>query len=369
MIEVYHVIYFNLLLYLIIFFLGYNSLKKGHISKQDFRIMMVLFVVFCMYPAWGGDYFHYRESFPAVKQGWSTHMEDFYVFIIQNITATYLQFRIIVWGGAIYLLYQAYKHTDVDTRLAMLMFSLLFLTRFSYARASLAMAMSYLGLSLIVTEKKKRSIIFGYVLLAGSFFFHKSALFGIAVVLLTIFISERIGKKTLIVILAAFPFLIAAATYFLSDFLLLDADEFELLNVEKGQQYLTEEVSNKGLAARLGEMLFRLTFYSILIEYLVLHVKGLYAKLPKSVKAYSTASFFTIIISSLFAFDLGVSTQVIYNRFIFFAMIPSACFIAYCLEVGLLKKWTKFVIALGVSSVVFALLYACYLAPNSPYTW
>ena len=322
-----------------------------------------------MYPAWGGDYFHYRDQFPVVKKGGLTHMEDVYIYIIRNIASNYLMFRIIVWGGATYLLFQAYKYTNIDARLAMLTFSLLFLPRFSYARASLAMAMSYLGLSLIITEKKKRNLILGSILLFGSFFFHKSALFGIAVVLLTIFVSERLGKKTLIMILAVFPFLIAAATYFLSDFLLLDADEFELLNVEKGQQYLTEEALNKGLAAKMGEMLMRLTFYSILIEYIILHFKGLYSKLPKTVKAYSTASFFTIYISSLFAFDLGVSTQVIYNRFIFFAMIPSACFIAYCLKAGLLKKWTKIVIALGVCSVLFALLYSCYLAPDSPYQW
>lgn len=369
MIETYHVVYFNLLLYLLLYYLGHSSIKAGGVNIKDFHFIIFLFVLFCAYPAWGGDYFHYRESFANVRKGFSTHMEDVYIFIIQNITSTYLQFRLIVWGGATFFLYQAYKRVEVDTRMAIVVFSLLFLTRFSYARVSLAMALAYCGLSMIKAGHSKGGTLMGYAVLLSSFFFHKSALFGIAIVLLSILLSDRIGRKTLIIILALFPVLIMAARYFLSGFLLLESGDIELLNVEKGQQYLTEEVSKRGLAARLGDMLLKGTFYAILIEYIIIQFKGIYKSLPTSIKAFSTASFLTIVVSSLFIFDLGVETQVIYNRFIFFAMIPSACFIAYCLQAGLLKRWTKTVIVLGVCSVLFALLYSCYLAPNSPYKW
>ena len=369
MIEVIHVVLLDLLLYLLILLIGYNCMQTGKISKSQFVLTMFLFVIFCLYPAWGGDYFHYRESFQYVRQGYGTHMEDVYVYIIQNITSTYFMFRLVVWGGASYILYKAYKNTEVDTYLSILIFSLLFLPRFSYARVSLAMALTFLGMSLLTYKKGFRNYLLGILVLVGSFFFHKSALFGIGVVLVSIFLYDRIGKKTLVAVLISFPVLIVVATNFLSDFLLLDAEDFEMINVESGQNYLTDEVANKGIAARIIDFLMRATYYLIAIEYLIIQFKGQYKTFPRSVKAYATASFFSIVFASIFAFDLGVSTQTIYSRFIFFGMIPSAVFVAYCVKEKLYPKWTRLVIAMGIASMLFSLLYACYLAQNSHYTW
>ena len=245
----------------------------------------------------------------------------------------------------------------------------MFLPRFSYARVSLAMALTYLGMSLLTYKTGLKNMFFGTIILLGSFFFHKSALFGIGVVVISIFLSDHIGKKTLLAVFLSMPFLIIITTNFLSEFLLLNADDYELINVESGQNYLEDEVRKQGLAARTLDFLMRTTYYLVVIEYVLLHLKGQYKSLPRSMKAYSTAAFFTIVFASIFAFDLGFTTQTIYNRFIFFGMIPSACFIAYCVKERLLIKWTRTTIFMGIISMFLSLLYACYLAQNSHYTW
>lgn len=370
MIEVHHVVFLNLLLYLLILLLARKGVAKVFVDKSSFRVLIVVFLLFCLYPAWSGDYFHYRESFPLIKKGWLSHMENVYVFIIENIVASYFQLRLVVWGTAILALYYSYKNLNINCYLAFTIFAVMFVHRFSYARVSLAMALSFLGLSLILSSKKHYNFIFGAVFLISSLFFHKTALFGVSIILVSLIVFNFLEKITMIIILCCFPLLLIAAQTFLNDFISLNILDYEaIINIEKGQDYLSREALSKGLATRLDTILMNCAYLSIVVEYLLFHFKKKYSSLPTAIKVFATASFLTIVIASLFAFDLGFTTDVIYERFIYFSMIPSAAFISYCIEIGCFKKWTKITIIFNVFSVMYSLLYSLYLAPNSPYTW
>lgn len=291
--------------------------------------------------------------------------------MIQEITPTYFLFRLLVWGCATYFLYKTYYYADANNAFSFLVFALLFLPIFSYARVSLAMSLMYFGMSLIVAKKRMIKTFLGILFLGSSFYFHKSALFGIGIVLLAMLLSERVGKKMILVIIATFPLLIIVATNFLSDFLFLDADDFEFINVRSGQGYLMAEKVTRGLASQIIFLLMQATYYLIMIEYILIHFSGKYELLPHSIKTFATASFFTIIFASIFVFDIGFSTSIIYYRFIYFAMIPSAVFIAHCIKRKIFIKFTKIVLIVGIAHVLFSLLYSCYLAqlPNYSYTW
>lgn len=371
MITVFHVVLFDLIIYILILSSGYRCLQIGKINADKSRFIFILFILFCLYPAWGGDYFHYRETFQNIKEGYDTHLEDIYRNVIQKITPTYFLFRLLVWGCATFLLYKTCRYADTDNVFSFLVFALLFLPFFSYARVSLAMALIYFGVSLIVIKKQKLKIILGFLILVSSFYFHKSALFGIGIVLLAMLLSERIGKKMTLVVMASFPLLIMVTTKFLSDSLTLDASDFELINIRSAQNYLTTETAMRGLVSKIIFFLMQATYYLILIEYILVQFSGKYKLLPRLTKTFATASFLTIIVASIFAFDLGFSTNTMYYRFLYFAMIPSAVFIAHCIKTQMFVRYTKVVIIVGITHVLISLLYSCYLAqlPNYSYTW
>ena len=339
------------------------------VNNQKYWFAVFLFFLFCLFPAWGGDYFHYREAFRVLKNGYFSHMEEVYIYIVKNIANTYFEFRLIVWGGAAYLLLKTFKNLSLDSKIALCVFCLLFMPRFSYARVSLAMVLGFFGASIILKRFNFWRLITGLVLIGVSFFFHKTAAFGIGVILLSFLLNRFLNKKVIILLIALIPVMIIIMENALTSFVDLDLADLEGLNIANGQRYLGDEIEQTGLGTRISEYLMRLSYYSILVEYVLFHIKGLYKGLPSSMKVFSTSSFLIILFASLFIFDLGFSTGLIYNRFMYFAMIPSGCFIAFCVKEKYFPKWTKFVLLTGIVSCSYALVYSFYLSMNSPYQW
>ena len=88
---------------------------------------------------------------------------------------------------------------------------------------------------------------------------------------------------------------------------------------------------------------------------------GSYLKMPKSIRLFATASFLSIYVSSFFIIDLGINTTVIYNRFLNFCMLPSVYFLSYCHDNGIHSKIVKFIVNIGTTAAIYALLYSTYL--------
>ena len=110
-------------------------------------------ILFCLIPFWGGDYFHYMEIFPMLKQGWNQlNVEEIYEFFARY-SPDYHFFRFIIWGTAFWLVCKCIRILHLNFDLSIFFFTSLFLYKFSYARVSLCMAIMYLGLAVMSKNK------------------------------------------------------------------------------------------------------------------------------------------------------------------------------------------------------------------------
>ena len=115
-------ILFNLLILMILFFscrgLFRCTKEKKRISRSLF---IVLITIFCLFSFWGGDWFHYQYGFEHVAE--ITHMEPVYLWLYTH-SHSYLLFRIIVWGSAVFLLLRAFKRLQINNDVAIAFFSM-----------------------------------------------------------------------------------------------------------------------------------------------------------------------------------------------------------------------------------------------------
>ena len=125
----------------------YRSLKPvlvdtNYISSKRVLVTQFLMLLFCLFSFWGTDWYGYLNYFTAVKSGWEDRvpMEDVYIWLME-VLPSYLLFRFIVWGGALLLLLKSVSNFEINKKLFLFLFCSIFLIWFTYARASLGMAM------------------------------------------------------------------------------------------------------------------------------------------------------------------------------------------------------------------------------------
>ena len=219
-------------------FAVYFSWRNLYLIRKNTTIVWVLALLFCLFAAWGGDYFHYQDHFVYVKTGADTHLEPPYIFIIKYLAPFYTAFRFFVWGSALWFFHKTCKKTPVPEYFILYVFIALSLTRFSYARASLAMAiMTYGGIIMSEsTVKHPLHFIIGFVLVVASIYFHKSAAFGVAVMLAALFARNLMSKAFLLVIFVLFPVALVFVKEFLVDYMMVQEFEETMVNISSGLQ-------------------------------------------------------------------------------------------------------------------------------------
>lgn len=357
-------VFFNIL----IVFCNYCVLKDAlkypfKVSKAKYNIGWILCLLFCLFSFWGTDWFHYLETYVFIKDGYRTNLEDVYVWIIQNISPDYLFFRLVVWGTALFLFIKTANNLSVSKELVLLLFSIIYIIWFAYARATLAMAMAFYGYSLIIKNSHNFiSVLLGVAILLSSYFFHKTAVFAIGVVALALLL-KRYPRYTIWILLIAFPLLIVLAKIGVASFMLTDigGDGDMASYMAAGQRYMEEDLSSHGIGAFLQIMLERIPYY--LTAYLgfgIIRQKKII--IPNDIKAFIILQILLVLISSIFAFDLGVNTSTIYGRFLRFAAIPTTIVMAYLYQSGYRHKYVKRTIQIAACGTLYALLYSFYNA-------
>lgn len=324
-----------------------------------------LLLLFCLFPFYGGDYFHYIEDYETVKCGGYSHIEGIYVWFIKNCCPSYNMFRFGVWGLAILLLIQAFKRLEINTNLALFFFGVLYLPWFAYARASLAMAFIINGLSFIAKPFNKckfLSYLLGICIMASSIFFHRTAAIGIACALCSLFFINP-NKKTIVIFAIIFPLVILLLKYALNQFMILDLGSEDYLSGRQRDDYLTAD-SQGGLSMGVGPyimvFLARAPLFVVALAYLYYAFKGYFVDVPKSVRIVSSYAFIIILLSLAFSLNLGYNTYTFYYRTLTFAHIPSAVFIS---QIYLSKcshklfKWIYYPTLLGI---FYTFIYSAY---------
>lgn len=360
-------VFINIIIVAIIyFFLNPFSRISFRKNEQKYLVTIILCFVFCLFSFWGSDWFHYLDVFSSLKAGWKGHMEDVYVWIAQNLSPNYIVFRLVIWGSAFLLYLRTINILSISKNLAIYFFGTIYIIWFSYARVSLAMALVFYGYALLNSCHRKRLItkIIALSAIGVSIFFHKTALFAICVTIMTGFM-KKYPKKTVWLILLFFPFVVILAKTQLSSFLMMDFDSVDgnmSSYMGAGQRYMDQNRVKMGIGSLIQSFLERFPYYGIAyISFRCLRSKG--ARLiPDDVKAFMLLQLVIVMVSSVFAFDLGMNTSTLYVRFLRFAAIPTTIVMAYFYEYQLNWLLTKRVIILATCGTGYALLYSFYNA-------
>lgn len=358
---------FNIILYLIIFLISNKALLKKSDSKGFIKtrklIVLLLVLVFFVFGFYGGDYFHMKEDFHNIKAGY-TEIEYPYIFIANFLSFNYTSFRLVVWGVMLFFIAKMYNRLSYSS-FPLFVLAILFTLNLSYARVGLAMAMMFFGSSMILSPKKNKllAFLFGFAFIFFSYFFHKSALFGLFVLLLS-FIIRKVNKTVVIIALLSIPILVLFSKSLMDSFL-LDASSVEnVVDVERGLYYMNNEyASSFGLGMIIQNSLTWSSYYLTALLVLLLIFTNRYPTLDSTVQFYGNTTLFIVVIATGFGLiDFGVNTNLFYYRFLNFAMIPMCFFLGYCMDKGINKKLIRFILFMGFTGSLYSLLYRYYLA-------
>lgn len=345
--------------YLILRYIYKPAISNNIISDRQQKIGLFLIIIICLFAIQDTDYFSYKTALNAMSQGATLHFEDVYYTIGEIVSYNYLLFRIVIWGSAFTLFCWSVKRLDVSLVVALFFFVTMYLTKFSYARASLAMSIGLFGYTFLVKpiSLKWISYLLGASIVATSLLFHKSAIFMIPVYMLSLF---KINKFTIGAALIMFPI----GYYLISEYgiaLLMRADDSETI-ANSAQEYLMKDVSNKGIAILILRFLERTPYYIILYIIVKCITNKTYSVLPLYHRSIFNVVIYVVAFSSLFLLNYTVNTEVLYYRLLYYSILPLSISLPILLKFCKDRKLLKIAYMMGFYSVIYTILYSFYNA-------
>ena len=165
---------------------------------------LLFFCVFAITYAIDSDFFHYKEMVSETREVLEYGLERVYQYIILSTNNNYFLFRLIVFGGSVFVYYLVLGRFKINKMQGLLLMVVVFGGVFSYARATLAFSVYYLGLSFLLELNSKDTInkhlffyrilgvLLGCGLIISSYYFHRSMILLIA---FTPFAFLKLGKR------------------------------------------------------------------------------------------------------------------------------------------------------------------------------
>jgi hypothetical protein len=292
-------------------------------------------------------------------------MEDVYSWIAQNLAPNYLVFRTIIWGACLFLLKLTFDRFDIKKDLLWLMFSVFGAVWCSYARVSLAMCLMFYGLAVFFSPYKQKflSYIIAITAISISYYFHKSALFGIIIVVLATII-RKVNRYTIILFILSIPFILVVLKNTVFEIQYLDINDANggfSQSLNSAQRYMGRDASIVGIGTLLLKILERTAYILTGILALLMIVKDKGINRSPVINAFLRLEIFMVSISCLFLFDLGINTSIIAERFFRFLFIPTGILIAYFWQIRYRMRLTKISFILAILYSSYALLYSLYM--------
>lgn len=356
----------SFVLFMILFFLTNPAIHFPYkLKEKRIRWIIVLLVIFGIFATFGGDWFHYQEIIGRIYRkrlsleeletiSSQVHLEQVYWYIAYFVNYNYLLFRFFVFGGALLLLF--YSVNKIGTVRLSVFFAFFVsgtILSFTTSRVCLAQSIALLGTIIIYRAQIKNRInilkyIIGVSLIFVSFFFHKSALFFIFIIVLT---QLPFGFKTLLAVLIVFPVLLYFTnTYFVDFIMSAETSEDEVLNYTSFQSYLSGNRSY-GVGTTILIFLHRLYWYSLsFLCIIIVSIKK--GNIPFIIKKFALMTFWIVIIASMTIFQ----NQTVFNRLIGFSNIAALPVVSYCLVAGIKKKFVLNLYYLGSIIIFYSLV-------------
>ena len=324
-------------LYCIIFYLFLVVLTYGHgitslntsssfiTRKEKISIFLIgfLIVTHCL----KGDFFHMMWAVKdyIFRPGYYNYGEDVYIWIGQIVEKNYFLFRVIVWGGAFITYCITARRMGVPVYFSAVLILLTHIVTFSYARATAAMAIYYLGLSYLchpIQNKTSLSIIIGILLIYASTFFHNSAIMMVASTLMFVL---PVKKWSIVLALVLIPLFANTIKDYFHQIILLGNEEDIL--IAKMQNYSERELE-RGVAALLITTFEYASFYlPFIISTIVLFRNRLYSQISNGIFSMYKVALGLLLGSFVFLF-FGPSFITFFYRIMFMTMIPITLIIA-----------------------------------------
>ena len=356
-------VFLNIVLILLLFGLTYSAYRRKKLSTLKKVSVLIICLLFCTFSFWGTDWFGYMEYFTLVRSGFSSRvpMEEFYLWLMGDVCGDYLSFRIIVWGLSLIFVTQTFRRLKLNLGLALFFFCNIYLIYFSYARVTLAITMMFYGYSCLCTGNGKLStMLWGVLWLVLSFHFHKSAPLGIVTLIASLFVL-KLGKRAPLLIVVSFPIIYSLINTILNDhFQLLLIDDGILSEYAvTGSVYFDMQNARVGISTMVNRVLERAPYYFLAY----ISFKELYKPSiphPRHIRAFFMAEFLLIVFASVFVFDFGMNTSILYGRLIRFAQVPSIIIMTYLYDSSIISRPLKFAISIGLINCLYTLLYSFY---------
>lgn len=359
------IIVFGLFIVLYYRFYTARSLRNNAVAPNYGMMLLSMFLIIFESVNPNSDWYHYQDMVwnYDLSEGAVNHGEPIYRYIIGITNKNYFLFRLIVWGSAFMLSRLAFRRFGVNVNVATFFLIAVYLMRFNYARASLAMACYFCGLSYLLNPIKK----IGHTnwLLVGAFFwgayeFHHSLL---PVLLFTLTAYLPIDKPMVIIPLLIFTPLLASFVFSSLDVFGYFGDMLGEAGGEdvysKFNRYMEKETEETNIFGKVQNGIMYGTFVIPLVVGSFVVFKN-----KEEVSTIMTRLLRITIAITLFAIMflfLDLLNTVFTYRYLFMTFIPLTILSVYLYQNRLMgKRAFSWIILWGIGVNVYGLLYGLY---------
>lgn len=338
--------------------------KNRQVSKKlsDRKILCCGLLFFLIYASTRGDFYHYGNMVQTHSVSSTRHMEDVYYWIIEQVGNNYFLWRVIVFGGCFLCFILTSKKLNVSPLYSMLVLSLCYINMFNYARASVAFAIFFFGLSFLISPFKIKSIsyVLGIIIMYSAHYFHSSAYFLLS---FTPILFIPVSKRAFYLSLVLFPIVVNAIMYlsqFSNDFAVFVEDD---KLASKFDYYTDDDLEQRGFYGGLGMFIFYLMHYgsyfltTLYIGYLVIKKKinNIYI-----ISLYKVLYVILIVSVSMLFSEFGM---LFFYRVLYMSIIPLSIALAYLISEGFLRdKHCRWCFNLCMISILYESFRGLYLS-------
>lgn len=335
-------------------------------ERKNIRVFFWLYVSTCIFAFWEADTYHSWEGFIEARFYDNYRIgayEEVYNWLAGISGNNYFLWRTYIWLPACLFLFVTASRLGLLHR-NMLLAMALFGSMLSFTRGMLGHTMLLFGAVLLVDKNSKITIKFiGLMLFCLSYYFHKSMYVNIAFALLAFY---PFNKKSFVVSLIVFPFLVVVATKFVDGIVSGGVSIALGENVggagDRTALYASAEKAKATFLGKIANVVIWLPEYVALL-YLVNRV--LYKQYFKGIRSERVfiylfrLTYIAMYVASLFAFV--ETSSFIYSRFKYMAYFPLLFVLAkvWSLEPHT-NAWIKWIICLQLFALFWDWSYEIY---------
>ncbi len=338
---------------------GRGILLKQSQSYRRLAIFGILLYTLSIFGFTDLDFYGYYDIFKQyVLWHREIHMEPVY-FRIADLTSNYYVWRAIIWGGSTILMLLTIRRLKLNVVTTLVFIGLIYALHFYKLRNALGFSIGFYGLSFLLKPNAKYSLpsyLFGTLLIASSFYFHRSM---VITILLMVVCFIRFNRLFILSSWLAWPILASATTLIIK---YLVSGAFEGGDEEMGfatsaQHYAAEKSSDMTLYGQIRFTLSRLALY---IPLLYCSIKIYLHKLsvPKYIYGFMNFWYVSFYAASLFIFQ--DTSKWISERILTMGFFPMCVVLGHLYSTHHRNRMMKLCLILPLIMILFGLFYKVY---------